>query len=163
MRLKLILWMVAVTLSGCGGTLGSLHENPSSGADLPFDVGVYVDSQGIDSTLYYKGYVFSDTGSVWVVSDPFDPLQDIADGYPSSRHGTYQVRGDSVEIKILNPHPDLGNKYDWIVGTKYAIPTSRESFYIRYELEYSTGTEVSVRRLLLLRTQQQSREGSEAQ
>lgn len=138
---------VLLVLSGCGfGTHGSLHEVPSTGADLPFAAGVYVLADTVaacpgvgpnvtlDSTRASRRWrvielrndgTFTQTDSITDLTGPLRVEHGLRVDVRGWR-GTYRVVGDAVEGRVLADGGDSGAR--WVVISTVMQPTGPTSF-----------------------------------
>ena len=143
--LPLAYMALAVGLSGCAwkGTLGSLFDAPSTGADLPFsNVGLYAEQppepcerddvpfeppSGEPSAVM----AFAEDGTfVYATSEA--ALRGESEYWVW--RGNYKVSGDTVSARMVTPGWDSG--YSRIVSGFTLITSGPESFYyeaVRYD------------------------------
>ena len=147
MNVRLIgVLVLGAGLAGCTwrGTLGGLHDVPSTGRDLPFPVGVYVadgqptpcerppdgavfDPSAVCTTCRFMA--FADDGT-FVVAESEEALRNPTayhDPYGLAvRLGNYRVEGGRVIARAVGPGGDSG--YSRIVSTFDLAPTGPASF-----------------------------------
>ena len=137
MRLLSFIALAVLALASCNTVRGSLHDKPSRGSDLPFEVGVYVrDSLGGVPT-YSEALIFRDNGTVLSLREA-DDLGSIVDSDGFRAHeGTYFVVSGGVELRLLAPVPNVGGgRY---VRTDLAVPISASSFQVNVSLRVRDG------------------------
>ena len=122
-----------LALSACGllGTRGSLHDAPSSAADLPFQApGVYLRDPGPPEFSAYRAIVFEADGTLYGVRDTVDIDRSVREGGYAALKGTYKATGTTVEMRFFTPHP-VGN-YSSYVQTFVAEPASDRAFRVLF-------------------------------